>query len=830
MKRRSSSILLTILLCNSLVLTSQSNLKAGIEKNLVKPLVDKSDELPTESIYLQTDKDIYETEEDIRFSATILNSQTIEHKASSKIYYFNLLDENKNTIYSEKYPVENGSVNGHFYLSDTLSPGNYILFGYTKNSINSLIRNYKTNKPIKIKKTIIPKILANYDLEKISNEVFNLKLKVLRRSGIESGIIKLKLKAFNGSRNVVLEKSETDSLGNVIIKFKLNEDKSYSNFIIEARTDDKIVESIPLNLDYKNEILDVLFFPEGGNLLANVYQKVGLRIESSSFYIEPYTCLIYENQNVIDTVKTNKDGLGQFHLIPKFGKNYKLKILKTNQEFSLPSYQRNGYAIHFLNELKDRYKFNIISNKDLIANETIYIRVQSKGIIRWLIEGALKDEKTIFYIPKNKLDSEITEVSVYNGDFEPLTSRLFYPNFENRIKIKLLDDVDRTYPTKSNIKLKVQLLDKDNNPIKGKVNVRIYDKLFKSSIYNQTMESFFKIEDELVSINNYAQNYLNSKSDMDLFLLSTSVIDYKWHPKLEQNQKNEFSIKEELYCKVLLKEKNGKLSNVGKVGINILSAQGLFRSETDSTGNFIIDDIFLKQVRGEQIFIKTQDENMVIKVLNKNDQEFTNSLLPKIRTILTDIEIADDSTQLKKKIQSYSFNSMNFLDEVVIDGKAGRKPKYLSSELTYLGYEGDYVCQEADVLNCENHGFGYKPIPYEYYYVKENTMSYVKKQYIPTGLTKENDDPFELKNYIIINSFYPYKEFESPIYTGKNENWEPDYRKTLLWKTNIQTDDNGIITLDYSTSDIRGEFICEIDAFTSNKGVFGYNSFGFFVY
>ncbi|WP_166962357.1 hypothetical protein [Yeosuana marina] len=794
------------------------------------PLLKIAEQLPTESIYLQTDKDIYETEEDIWFGATILNSQSLEHQSISEIFYFDVLDENKSTVFSEKYPIENGVVNGHFYLSDTISPGNYILTGYTKNSINNSVKNYNTYKPIKIKKTIIPKILATYDLVKKSEEEFNLKLSVLRRSGIESGIIKLKLKAFNGYRNTILEKSETDSLGNSILSFKLYKDKIYSNFILEAKTGDKVIENIPLNLDYRKDSLNVSFFPEGGNLLANVNQKVGFEITSSHLKGAKYTCLLYENNRIIDTLKTNDDGLGSLNLIPKLENDYSLKVLHTNELFSLPNPLQYGITLHFLGEVNEKYKFNIIKNRKVSGEENIYVRVQSKGTVKWMSKGKLKNKNTIFYVPKNRLSSEITEISVFDKNFNSISSRLFFPNIENRLKIKILNDIDRTYPTKSNLKLRLQILDKDNNPVKGKINVSVYDKLFCNPIDGQSMESFFKINNEIFSNLKYSHKYLNSNENIDLLLLTTETTNYKWNQEERKTNKSELLIKESTYCKVLKKDKNGKLSIAGKVGIIILSAQGLFNAETDSVGNFFIDATFLKQFRGEQIFIKTQDENMVIKILNKNNQDFPSSLLTTNHFIFSDIKKGSDSIQIKKKIQSYSLNSMNLLDEVVIDGKSGRKPKYLSSELTYLGYDGDYVCEEYDVLNCENHKFGYKPKPYEYYYVKESAMSYVKKQYIPTGLTTKGNNPYELNNYIVINSFYPHKEFELSMHSDKNENWEPDYRKTLFWKTNIQTDDNGIITLDYSTSDIRGEFICEIDAFSSNKGLFGYNSFGFFVF
>jgi len=808
-------------------LASQAQLSVDLENQLINPLLNKVDEIPTESIYMQTDKDIYETGEDIWFSATILKSQSLKQNTSNKIFYFNLLNEDKSLLYSEKFPIKKGGVNGHFYLSDTLNPGDYILTGYTANSINNLSSHYKTYKHIKVTETIIPKILVSYHLEKLSALEFKLDLDVFRRSGLNTGKVKLKLRASKGSRPVVLEKTETDSLGKAILKFEIDEDYVYSDFILEVKTSDKLNQNISLDLDIKKESLQVLFFPEGGNLLANVNQKIGVKLLNSQPVKGGYTCVLYEDQSSIDTLIIKSNGLGQFFLNPKPNKSYSLKVNHSNQLFQLPKISENELTVQFLGEANQTYKFNILSKKKSNLKETVYVRIQSKGIIKWLYKGELKNENTSFYVPKKRLGSEITDISVFDEHFNILSSRLFFPKFNDRIKIKILSDHDKAYSNTTNVKLKLQLLDNNNRPIQGKINISIFDKLYENSSYTQTMESFFKIDNEL---NLEASNFINfptKASDADLFLLTTPSNHYRWNPDFKtRSVENDFSIDEDIRGKVLRKAKHGQYFNIHEeIELDILSSNGLFKAKTDSLGNFIIDALLLKQFEGEKLIIKTQQDHLVIKVLNKKNTDFFKSFLFERKGDLIFRESVD-SIKINNKLKSFSFNSTNFLDEVLITGYNSRHRKKISDYDKISSSIFDYVCHEYQVFNCNNHPSGFRPVHEKIYVTNDGSkVKYIDQEIVDYEAKKNKK---ELKNYLIVKPFYRDKEFNS--HRNGNKNWDLDYRKTLLWKSNLQTDKNGVLTLDFNTSDIKGEFICEIDAFTFALGIFGYKQFNFFVY
>lgn len=94
-------------------------------------------EEPRTSIYLNTDKGIYETGEDIWFKGYVLLSRYLIPSAMSRTMYVELLQmPRKKPVWEERYIIENGFVDGHLYLEDSLPPGQYVLTAQTPYSIN----------------------------------------------------------------------------------------------------------------------------------------------------------------------------------------------------------------------------------------------------------------------------------------------------------------------------------------------------------------------------------------------------------------------------------------------------------------------------------------------------------------------------------------------------------------------------------------------------------------------------------------------------------------------------------------------------------------------
>lgn len=155
---------------------------------------------PSELIYFQTSKGIYETGEDLWFKAYQLDAQTFGLSDKSKTLYLQMLNSEDSVVWQEKYPIENGLVSGHIYVSEKLLEGDYFLKGYTKYSFyrNDTLDIVPTRK-IKIVRNIVRSEVA------VSPKDTTFCFKIFPEGGnLVSGLLsKLAFKATDGKGNPV---------------------------------------------------------------------------------------------------------------------------------------------------------------------------------------------------------------------------------------------------------------------------------------------------------------------------------------------------------------------------------------------------------------------------------------------------------------------------------------------------------------------------------------------------------------------------------------------------------------------------------------------------
>lgn len=109
---------------------------------------------PSELVYLQTNKGIYETGEDLWFKAYGLDAQSFGLSDRSKTLYLQMMDAKDSVVWREKYPIENGIADGHVYMDEKLEEGNFSLEAYTRHSFFNDTTEMLAARNIKVVKNI----------------------------------------------------------------------------------------------------------------------------------------------------------------------------------------------------------------------------------------------------------------------------------------------------------------------------------------------------------------------------------------------------------------------------------------------------------------------------------------------------------------------------------------------------------------------------------------------------------------------------------------------------------------------------------------------------
>lgn len=110
--------------------------------------------LPSELIYLQTSKGIYETGEDLWFKAYQLNAQSFVMSGQSRTLYLQMINSKDSVVWQEKYPVENGLALGHVYIDEKLAEGDYFLEAYSRHSFHNDTTGIVSSRKLRVVKNI----------------------------------------------------------------------------------------------------------------------------------------------------------------------------------------------------------------------------------------------------------------------------------------------------------------------------------------------------------------------------------------------------------------------------------------------------------------------------------------------------------------------------------------------------------------------------------------------------------------------------------------------------------------------------------------------------
>ena len=415
---------------------SQESLNSTEYEKIIKPIEHVEKNMAQEVLYVQTDKDIYETGEEIWFNATIF--QTLNNKPFSKsqIVYFNLLNQERKKIHSAKYAINDSSSNGNFYVSDTITPGKYYLSAYTKNSMGNILNNNKSIKEIEIRKTITPKILISEEVDNSDEKIIKIKIKLFLRNGETANKASVKLQAINNKKSKIVAKSITDSIGFTELFIDKNKINEFKNFNLIIKSNEKIVETKSINLSTLSNKMNVEFYPEGGNLLEGITQKMAIKIKNRVNKNSNSKAYIIKNNKTVDSTDIDKNGIGVFNFKPMKFEKYFIKV--DNNYFEFPKPNIENITLRLVSQNKSNYNFEIINKSENLHNKQIYIRAQAKGTIFWLSKIKLNKERINFRIPKHILPNHITEISLLGIDEDIICTRYIYSNFEQRLYCNLL--------------------------------------------------------------------------------------------------------------------------------------------------------------------------------------------------------------------------------------------------------------------------------------------------------------------------------------------------------------------------------------------------------
>ncbi len=761
----------------------------NLENPFLKKLLEKFEifakTLPQDRVYLQLDKTLYKPGETIWFAAYIRNATDMSLSEKSDILNVEFINPKGNKTAEIKLIAKKGKALGDFLLEEQALGGIYKIKAYTqwqKNEPQELV----FEKEITVQKVILPRLKMKLEFDKRSfgkGEKVSASLNVQTNENQPLTNFEVRFLASLKGEKLTENKTTTDKNGNATISFELPKNLQTSDGLLnvmlnyEGQTE-SISRSIPIILNF----VKLNFFPEGGDLVADLQCKVAFRSLNEFDKPADIEGTLYNSGNEkIISFKSFHFGMGSFEFTPKKDEKYFVKITsptEISQIYHLPEVLPKGYVLKIDSIFKNQVKINIFSTEE---TELILVS-QIRGKIYHSQVVYSKKGKNEILLSTEKLPIGVMQLTLFDSKGIERCERLVFVNKHKQMKIKIETDKEKYLP-REKVKLTIKVSDENEMPIPANLSLSVVDDqllTFTDDKQGNILSEMFLRPDIKGEIEEpqfyFKKDEPKADKTLDYLLMTAGWRRFTWEKIL--NEQPTVNIEGE---KAIIKGKiiNGE-ENAGTSDVEI-EIQGK-KFKPNEKGEFMLENIDLS-------------EQQIMKVSPKNGNFEVQSIV---------------LTEYSQNVVVYLYFKRRYYNRAIEEEKAaGGAVKAAKGEHKRRDADKDDFNPppviEIEENNEEQSILQEEPPKLEEQQVQQN-------QPVINDAIVVDGDVDDLRANVVagkkekkrenVSRYYRAKVFAAPVYK-QNEKIESrtDFRSTIFWNGNIDIDRTGKTSVEFCNSD-----------------------------
>jgi hypothetical protein len=411
----------------------------------IKRLKEYNQKYPQEKIHLHLDKPYYSAGDSIWLKAYTINTLSSGPSTISGVVYVDLINASDSIKTALRIPLVAGVSWGTIPLPLSLPEGNYRIRAYTQ-WMRNLGPDFFFDKTIRIGNTRIQKIITTtkfaYNQQKDAESV-NAKIRFTNLQGSPFIQSELKYEVRLNAKTITKGKTKINEQGEASLSFvndHPNTDQT-GTIIASVSTADKKNVQVLIPITATSNQTAVQFFPESGNLIEGLPNKIGIKAINSGGLGEDISGTIVDNGGTeIIKFTTPHLGMGNFTLIPESGKSYTAKIKFSDgstRTAALPGASKSGYILS-AKQTKDAILLKVLASKSVMSNGTIKLIAQHNNNQYLLLKAGNSKDTISTTILKKDLPCGIIQLTLFSSDNIPVAERLIFSNTDqNKVKTRI---------------------------------------------------------------------------------------------------------------------------------------------------------------------------------------------------------------------------------------------------------------------------------------------------------------------------------------------------------------------------------------------------------
>ena len=575
---------------------------------LLKKLDALSKTVPSEKVYLHLDKPYYAIGDNIWFKAYVTDARTAAPTTHSAILYVELIDETDSLRKQLKLPMERGITWGDFALSDSLNEGNYRIRAYTQ-----LMRNagpdFFFDKTIKVGNSWANNVFVKTNFEtadSAAGQNSRVTLQINNREGAPYANTSVSYRIESAGRITGRGKLSTSAKGELSFALptaKGSETPDPGKMIIDITLANKQVITKIIPLKKMTLDADVQFFPEGGNFVADLPNRIAFKVLTAQGKGISATGQVNDEAgNPITSIESNEAGMGNFYILPQPGKRYTAALTLKNglkKMVDLPAVQASGYVLNINNADTGRINVKILFSESLANQGDIYLLAHQNGAVYLSVKAAGNKNFAFTNLTKAKLPSGVVTLTLFNSLMQPVAERIvFIRHAADEITVKA-DTLQASYKTREAVRLAFTGMS-EQQAAQATYSVSVTNTAAVTpDIGNEShiLASLLLTSDLKGHIENpnryFAANDAKTANDLDLLMLTQGWRKISWKDlSTDTLAKPPFPVEKDIRISGLLTGLGGKPKPFGKVTM-LTNTNGLLALDTlsDANGRFSFDNL-----------------------------------------------------------------------------------------------------------------------------------------------------------------------------------------------------------------------------------------------
>jgi hypothetical protein len=358
------------------------------------------------------------------------------------------------------------------------------------------------------------------------------------------------------------------------------------------------------NLEDMKEQVNVVFFPEGGNMITGVPGRVAFKVfDGTGRGLEAEGEIINHNSEVVTTFSTLDGGVGSFDLTPAEGVSYTASVRvgdERPQDYELPMAVKQGTGIRV--DQDDEYiSADIVSARPVTGGQNtdaVKVIAHTRGNVIYGESLILDDGKASISIPKSDFPSGIAQITVFMADNTPVAERLVFVFHESDAFVFYPEISRQTVGDREYYVVGLDVRDKQENPVKGHFSMSVLHTEKGMPAVKGNIISHLLLSSDLPGITQEIHELFdpdeNSSDVIDHLMMTYGWRRFNWDDVLTRTMPeiNHLPSSALTVSGTVTDPSNDQLLPNFPVNLNIRGMEnGRFSTSTNNNGVFLFEDL-----------------------------------------------------------------------------------------------------------------------------------------------------------------------------------------------------------------------------------------------